>query len=317
MENASKSQESITGGTGSKGTESARKNIDGWDKVDKIGRLIGALVTALALIVVSVVGNKVNTAISNAQEQSADIERQMNREMARIEMRMNRETAVDAMRSDIFGLLAQYVVSDLKKDTKRVVLLAALHGNFGEFFDSRPVFEAFARDFTDSLARRELRRLSQRVARRQAEYMQAHGGVNTELIFDWPNDRIKHLDDLAGMHAMDIEIEEVMEGPCGPADVGTRLAVSVDMRCEEDVRKLQFSLSFFDSPYMDNIFVRHMGEVHRISLLLLDIEEVNNNGSYRIRLEVLHFPDDLILPTDLPSASKVLSMSDSVSVHSH
>ena len=80
----------------------------------------------------------------------------------------------------------------LDEDDRKVALLAALHSNFSESFDTRSVFETFAGTIKGARARRELMRLAQRVARRQAEFIKAayrdydEGSRSARITLVWP-----------------------------------------------------------------------------------------------------------------------------------
>lgn len=74
-----------------------------------------------------------------------------------------------------------------------------------------------------------------------------------------------------------------------------------------------FELSYMDSPYIDNMWIRHEdGSDDRIAVLLRDIDnncpkENEDCGDYRVEIEILHFPDDLLLPVERPPPEEVVS----------
>jgi len=135
-----------------------------WDKV-KDSRLFAGLVTGLLVYAGTIwVGAK--------EERSRTFD-----------LLSNREVAANDLQAKVFDVFVQHVVPALEEegnDYKKVALLAGLHSNFSEFFDTRPVFEAFAEKVTDPTARHELTRLAKRVARRQSEFIKAHVNPTTE-----------------------------------------------------------------------------------------------------------------------------------------
>ena len=109
----------------------------------------------------------------------------------------DREVAAQALQAQVFDVFVQHVVPVLEEkgnDHKKVALLAGLHGNFSEVFDTRPVFEAIAEQVTNPTARHELTRLAKRVARHQAEFIKAHMDLTNqdtmyaEVTLSWPSD---------------------------------------------------------------------------------------------------------------------------------
>ncbi|MCZ6655010.1 MAG: hypothetical protein O7D91_18535, partial [Planctomycetota bacterium] len=282
-------------------------------------RLLGSLPTAVALIVVAIVGAVINAKINNTQvelqTQISDSQTQIQKEIARAQqlsdsfaLYTSRETARNSLRADVFGVLAQHVVTELKsEDFKKVALLAAYHGSFSKHIDTRPVFEAFLKEVHDPDARHELRRLATRVARRQANYIAAHGGVRDRQKVHWRagSDNAECVFNLRG-HEMKVLILEVDDtGDDGKERPVHDVANTVEIELYVDEEKRSFSISYLDAPYIDNIFLVHSDEeIHRIALLLLDITKTDDDD-YDLTLEALHFPPESILPGDVPSAQKI------------
>ncbi len=296
MASESESEEPVSGGTSGQAQEPGRKDKDArGGKFDS--RFLGSLVTAGALLVVAIMGGMINKKISERQRLSDAFA-----------LQTNRETALDSLRADVFAVLAQHVVTELKsEDFKKVALLAAYHGSFSKHIDTRPVFEPFLKEVPDPDARHELRRLAKRVARRQADYIVAHGGVRDRLEVHWR----RGLGDAGGEFdlgdhgTVPIVIKEVNDkdddGEERPAE---DVANTVDVVFDVDGEKRSFSVSYLDAPYIDNIFLVHSAtEIHRIALLLLDITKTGDD--YVLTLEALHFPENSILPGDVPSAQQI------------
>ena len=294
MGSESKSQKPASAGTGGEGQEAKPKDQESRKGSFDWGRFLGSLITAGAIVSVAVVGNKVNTTISEAQ-----------RKTDQFAVYANRETAVNELRGQVFSALAQHVVTKLKsEDQQKVALLAALHGNFSKFIDTRPVFAAFLKEILDDGARRELRRFVQRVARRQADYIVANGGGRKSVEVDWrPTPGLKQAVPAFELKGHDIKV--IIEGvdvkdEFDACDIGSTVDVKVTI---DKGKPKTFSVSYLDAPYMDNIFVEHEEEVHRIALLLLEIDK--KDGVYHVEFEVLHFPAHIILPVDMPSAQEI------------
>ncbi len=64
-----------------------------------------------------------------------------------------------------------------------------------------------------------------------------------------------------------------------------------------------------DVPYMDNIFLAHRDESHRVALLLLDMNKTED-GVYHVKFAALLFPDHMILPSAIPSPTQVKNAID-------
>ncbi len=296
MASTSSSKKPVSGGTGGQEQRPGRKDKDTQGDRFDWARVVGSALTAFALIVVAIVGAVINSTISSTQ-----------RTVELIALQANRETVVDSLRAEVFGVLAQNVITKLDgKEFQKVALLAAFHGNFSKYIDTRPVFEAFLKEVHGEQARHELRRLAKRVARRQADYIAAHGGEKDRKVVHWrraasevPDDGLCVSFDLPG-HKMTVLIKAVNVDKERPADdVGNTVDVEVTIADHDPVT---FSVTYLDAPYMDNVFVIHPDKkTHRIALLLSDITETGD-GDYDVMLEALHFPANIIMPVDVPSA---------------
>ena len=175
MGSESDSQQPESGGTDRQLPEPKPNDKESRKRSFDWGRFAGSAITAVALIYVASVGNKVNKTIESSQRKAAEFA-----------LYVNRETAVNQLRGQVFSTLAQHVVTTIADTNyQKVALLAALHGNLSKFIDTRPVFAAFLREVEGDGARHELRRLAKRVARRQADYIVAHGGTRESLEIDW------------------------------------------------------------------------------------------------------------------------------------
>lgn len=257
-----------------------------------------------------------------------------------IELQSSREAAVQALQGRVFDTFAAHVASLIEnEDSRKVVLLSALHSNFNEFFDMRPVLETFSSVIKDPTARRELLRLSKRVARRQGQYIKAHSGGSEEhgnmsktVKRHWPvkseeeEERIE-----VGPHRVKVTIksrplrycrpdepddlafryEKVAErykddddGIIDDIDDQVEVTITLDMGDSET-----FTVSYMDSPYMDNFWMAHHDGTHgRLAVVVKDIDTIDKEGrEFRIELEVLHFPASLFTPTERPSAGLIES----------
>lgn len=253
----------------------------------------------------------------------------------------NREAAAQTLQAKVFEVYVQHVVPALEdsvNDHKKVALLAGLHSNFSEFFDTRPVFEAFAENVEDPTARHELTRLAKRVARCQAEYIKVHvpsnpknDSMSTVKTLSWPGSDSVMTFPLA-RHKVTLRISRPQrhytkiaksdsikeknrsldeEGDCGIDDVSDLVAISVlfapmDITKKDTIGPFLFSLSYMDTPYMDNIWMRHSDDDshHQVALRLIDIDtkiyvkqDQPEKEEYSVTIEILHFPGDVYAAT--------------------
>ena len=265
----------------------------------------------------------------------------------------NREVAAQTLQAKVFEIYVEHIVPALEDsghDHKKVALLAGLHSNFSEFFDTRPVFEAFAEEINDVTARHELTRLAKRVARRQAEYIKAHmdptnqSTMYAEVTLSWPSDpdttfplaihyvtleikgaptrrryTIAHADSLThekpGLGDADddliddvsdfVTVEVKLTPQVDEADVhegiGTWGWSLPSCASQETTSKngtigpFPFDLSYMDTPYMDNIWMRHGHDHYQMALRLVDID--TKNEEHKVKIEILHFPGDIYAAT--------------------
>ncbi len=251
----------------------------------------------------------------------------------------NREVAAQTLQAKVFEIYVEHIVPALEDsghDHKKVALLAGLHSNFSEFFDTRPVFEAFAEVINDVTARHELTRLAKRVARRQAEYIKAHmdptnqSTMYAEVTLSWPSDpdttfplaihyvtleikgaptrrryTIAHADSLThekpGLGDADDDLID---------DVSDFVTVEVKLTPQETTSKndtmgpFLFDLSYMDTPYMDNIWMRHRHDHYQMALRLVDID--TKNEEHKVKIEILHFPGDVYAATQRLPAKELL-----------
>lgn len=306
--------------TGGGRDKPSKDKKDVWDIIGALGRLAGSLVATAATIVVWHFGNQISVR-TEVWENEMELARQRTRE---IELFSNRESAANQTRSAVFAAFGEYMLPQLEGDDQKVALLAALHSNFSEVFDTRPVFEAFTRSIPieNHDARHELRRLAKRVARRQAEFIASHGGTKAEMTLRWVADEDPeptHIN-LAGH---DIYVT-IMSRPNVISDRrtsyladGTQVIDDVADVVEIIVRNLQvpeeseeappaFELSYMDAPYIDNIWFQHEpGEIHRLAFVLKYIDKVEDD--YEVTVEAIHFSDDFLLPLELVREKDIAS----------
>ena len=319
MGSESTAVEPVSGGAGGQEQETGRSDKNARGGSSDWSRFLGSLPTAFALIIVAGVGALINSTISSNQLDTQSTIARAQYTSDAITLQTNRETAQDSLRAEVFGVLAQSVVTEIEdKDFRKVALLAAFHGNFSQFIDTRPVFEAFLTEVWGTDARHELRRLAKRVARRQADYIEAHGGVRDRQEVHWRpgsggEGRVFSLGDHGEIHVVIEDIRDTDEdGKQRPVD---DVANTVEIKVNIDEVTRSFSVSYLDVPYIDNIYLVHSNrEVHRIALLLLDITKTET-GDYEVTLETLHIPEYSILPGDVPSAKAIREALDAPDSH--
>ena len=321
-------------GKSAENSQMAGKKVSGWGRV-KDSRLLAGLVGGVAAIVGAIIVMTVNTGIGEAEAHSRNLD-----------LLSRREAAAQNLQAQVFDIYVQKVVPVLGEkgnDYKKVALLAGLHGNFSEFFDTRPVFEAFAKTVEDPGARHELIRLAKRVARRQAEFIKAH----TPPVREQTMDRLVELSyDTSGkeikfnlaVHDVTLSIakqphrhysisESGDEKGKNPAlgdsdddlidDVSDFVTIKVEFSMDPELHhqmanngeghmkkrlSMTFELSYMDTPYMDNMWMKHGdGSHNQIALRLIDI---NTKGDkHTVKVEAIHFPGTLFSPTQrLPFA---------------
>ena len=289
-------------------TASTIKGNKWWDKV-KDSRLFAGLITGLAGIAGAGIVYFGTILVGAKEERSRTFE-----------LLSNREAAAQTLQAKVFEVYVQHVVPALEdsvNDHKKVALLAGLHSNFSEFFDTRPVFEAFAEKIDDVIARHELSRLAKRVARRQAEYIKVHvpnpknAIMSIEKTFSWPSVPEKtfrlavHNVTLTILrprrhytivHAKKLKKEKPALGDDGDElidDVSDFVIIKVTFNGKEP---FTFELSYMDTPYMDNIWMRHGDDSHhQVALRLVDID--TKKEEHEVTIEILHFPGDVYAAT--------------------
>ncbi len=256
---------------------------DAWDKVGAIGRLVGSVVTAAAVIFVAYVGNDLNERLKKSENLGENLKFVATHKMA-----------MNELRGQAFTAVGQYMSRELsEEDDRKVALLAALHSTYSEFFDTRPIFEAFAKHIEDAGARHELRRLAKRVSRRQARSMQMRGGVTELVTFPLADGQgeARQSFDLKSHH-LDVTISNLKHED----DVMDSLDVKLNIRNPEIKR--EFTVSYMDSPFLDNVMIPHGGRgVHYLAVRLLDIKTDGRN--HEVDLEFLHFPEGYYSPFNI------------------
>ncbi len=306
-----------------------------WGKIDSAGRLIGAIMTALALIAVGFVGGSVNKAISRAEQSTESVRIRIEQSTENVRIQMEREKAVDIMRRDAFAIFAQYLESGLPDDNRKAAFLSALHGTYSEYFDTKPVFEFFTPEINSVKARQELRHSARRVARRQAEYIKANKGSDNETVkltwedgraledqkpkefelhehhgevsFSKAPERYKHVPPLVPSEKERRDYQDVDDEQMD--DVADRVTVRVTLsmlpKGEMTVLDETVNLSYMDSPYIDHLWMRHPdGSQHVLALRVEDIDKTDTG--YISTLELLQLPPDLFIPGVRPAAKSVV-----------
>ncbi len=265
----------------------------------------------------------------------------------RVELVSARESAVQALQGRVFDTFATHVAPVVEdNDDRKVVLLSALHSNFNKFFDMRAVFETFASRTEDPTARHELMRLAKRVARRQAQHIKAHSGgsekhgtMSETVERCWPaKSGEKKTTVTLGAHDVTVFIKSEPVRYCIPDELASTYEKVARYKDDDDEiiddvvdqvgvtiildkgEPADFTVSYMDSPYMDNFWMAHHdGTQGRLAVILKDIDTIVKEGcedaragdrpklAYRIKLEVLHFPGSLFTPTERPPARAIES----------
>jgi len=294
-----------------------------WDKVKASGLFAAGLVGAVATILVGLISYYGTIWVGEKEARSRTLD-----------LLLKREVAANDLQMKVFESYVQRVVPALEEhgnDSKKVAL-AAFYSNFGEFLDTRPMFEAFAQKVTDPSARHELTRLAKRVARRQAEFIKAHAeGANMDTTITLCTKKLSNCSDndsvvfdlaihsvsvwfkgepqrfyLTG-HAKEHKDRNPALGDDGDESIddlsdfvtlGMKFVKKEGMTGEERMTKgpFTFELSYMDTPYMLNIGMRHGDESHhRVALRLVDID--TEYEEHEVKIEILHFPGDVYAAT--------------------
>ena len=297
-------------------TDSTVNDKTSWEKL-KESRLFAGLITGLAAIAGAGIMYVATLWVGEKEARSRTYD-----------LLSNREIAANNLQAKVFEIYVQHVVPALEEegnDHKKVALLAGLHSNFSEFFDTRSVFAAFAEVIKDPIARHELTRLAKRVARRQAEFIKAHAdttentksvkwtlkpGDSTELDFPGHSGTLlikevprRYYDT---EHAKEhIEVKPALEDNEDDLIDDVSDFVKVELKFTgENGGPFTFELSYMDTPYMDNIWMLHGNGHHQIALRLLDID--TKDEVHKVTIEVLHFPGDVYAATQRLPAEELL-----------
>ena len=313
-ENVDDNTSDSTDGYKDKPSKVKKEKKDFWDILGTIGRLLGSAIAAWAMMFVAGVGKEIDRRTKDWDERM-DVASQTTREL---ELFSNREAAANETRGAVFAAFGEYMLPQLEGDDQKVALLAVLHSNFSEVFDTRPVFEAFTRSIPidNHGSRHELMRLAKRVARRQTEFIANHGGVRSEKTLTW----VAGLKDIRRIqfsldgHEIEVGIKSKpnvlsdrhtiikADGTLELDDVADVVEISVwnmdDPNIDaEDIEPLTFELSYMDVPYIDNIWLQHHGRIHRLAFVLKGIDKVGQG--YEITVEAIHFDEDFLPPAGL------------------
>lgn len=293
-----------------------------WDKV-KDSRLFAAAVRLIGSLIAAIILYAGTVFVAQRNEKARTYE-----------LLSSREVAAHTLQAQVFETYAQYVVPELAKkgnDHTKVALLAGLHSNFSEFFDTRAVFETFAETIKDPIARHELRRLAERVARHQGEFIKAHGDpANKDTMFATltlsPGDSVRNVNlgdhkvlvRLIGDPRRHYTLKDAQDaigkrptlGDTGDDlidDVSDYASVEVTLRWKSGMQMgpFTFEVSYMDTPYMDNMWMRHSdGSHHQLALRLVDID--THNEEHKVEIELLHFPGNVYAATQRLPISELL-----------
>lgn len=295
-----------TGGGKDKASQDKRDKKDIWDIIGAVGRFLGSVVAAGAMVFVAYVGWQVDerTASWDQTLRSAEL-------LAReAELQSSRESAANQLRGSVFSSVSQSVAPLLSEDDQKLVILAGLHTNFGTLYDTRPVFAAFSRDINSVGPRQELKRLAKRAARLQVESLRSEGGTETQvehLHLTYPTVDVEPMTFTVDEHRFHLRVlnvsrkyktessEEVMSYRDASDDTTDDVADSVSVAFTEVDQDdtIEFELSYMDSPYIDNIsFFEGYRDHHKLAFVLREINDVG--GKYKIDIDVIHFPAKLI-----------------------
>ena len=299
-------EDSTLDSTGGGKDKPSQDKKDIWDIIGAVGRFLGSVVAAGAMVFVAYVGWQVDERTA-AWDQTLRSGELLAREA---ELQSSRESAANQLRGSVSSSVGQSVAPLLSDDDRKLALLAGLHTNFGAIYDTRPVFAAFSRDIKGVGSRQELKRLAKRAALLQVESLPSEGGTKTQvehLRITYPTVDVepkKFTVDGHDFHLRVLEVsrkygsessEEVMNYRDASDDTTDDVTDSVFVAFSEvDIDDtIEFELSYMDSPYIDNVsFFEEYGTHHKLAFVLREINEVD--GKYEINIDVVHFPAGLI-----------------------
>src|SRR5262249_54090533 len=159
-----------------------------------------------------------------------------------------------------------------------------LHSTSDEYFNTRAVFEAFAKTIKDQEARKDLKRLAQGIAGLQAGILERNGGFSVTKTFSLDGPKASDMQDfmILDHHLWVLASQLVHEDDVSDSvhvDVWIDIDNSDDKNRDEAksvYNSRSFSVSYLDSPLADNITIPEEGEkIHHLAVRLLGITQTD------------------------------------------
>jgi hypothetical protein len=280
------------------------KERDRWDKVEILFDPLGKILTALVVVLLGYFGN---------QALQADQKRR-----AYIELLSRREEADNNLRKDMFAKVIDQFVTPGNRDLEsRILNLQLLAYNFHESIDLGPLLkQVYAQSWKDAHAtpqqRKRLQNLAQEIVSRElGSLREAACTKEGEVRFDDLEKAINQVrpkflatecEQKRGLPARRF-VADVMSNP-EAIDLRKQTEVDVVLRVwssvtrEEPDDRLEFTVSPFDFPMIDN--VRLGGPGGRVSIVM---SRVDDGG---VTLTLVYFPDSRTSLRDKPFHDEVL-----------
>ena len=234
---------------------------------------------------------------------------------AYVELMSRREEADNNLRKDMFGKVIDQFVGPGKTDLKpRILNLELLAYNFHESIDLGPLLkQVYTESITDPQAtrkeRRRLQKLAQDIVLREVDALQETSCIGKGVVYfeDLERDQVKTNVIRFGCQATS-ELPakwfnvDVMTNPA-TTDLRTQTEVEVVLsvrpseQAQDQERRLEFAVSPFDFPLIDNVRLENRS---RVSVVMT---RVDDGG---VTLTLVYFPGSRSSVKDKPFNDEVL-----------
>lgn len=277
------------------------KHRDRWDKLQILLDPVGKAITALVVVWFGFFGNRV------LQEDQ--------KRRAFVELMSRREEADNNLRKDMFGkVIDQFVAPNKTELEARILNLELLAYNFHESIDLGPLLKrVYAESLTDKRAtrreRKRLQKLAQDIVLRQVDALQEASCIKTGDV---------HFEELNKSQVMTGVIQfscpktqelpakwfnvDVMTNPA-TTDLRTQTEVEVVLsvrpseKAADQERRLEFAVSPFDFPLIDNVRLENRS---RVSVAMT---RVDDGG---VTLSLVYFPGSRTSVKDKPFNDEIM-----------
>jgi len=278
----------------------APKPRDTWDKVQVLLDPIGKILTALLVVALGYFGNR---ALENDQKRRAYVE-----------LMSTREQADNNLRKDMFSkVIDQFIGQKAAGLEPRILNLELLAYNFHESIDLGPLLKQV---YAESLAtnatqtqRKRLQRLAQDIVSREVDTLQETACVlKTDINFEelQQTQVMPHV--IRGTCPLTPELHskwfnvDVMTNPQTTdlklqTEVDVVLSIRTAAEAEEQEKEVQFAVSPFDFPLIDNT---RLDNRSRVSLVMT---RVDDGG---VTLTLVYFPGSRSSVKDRPYQDEVI-----------